>query len=656
MFILSFDECALSVLLIFIVLSIIRREYNTRTNILLNLIMWAIFISTLCDLISAHISNTATAGTDAFTLIVYAVNYLYFMAHNSILPIYVLYLYSSVDIWDYFVRNKVLKFTWLAITAINYVALALNGLVINIFSVNSNSEYTRGPWIFIFYLVAAIWIVWLLKVLYKYKRLINAEKVHILSFIFVVIIVGLILQFIDGKFLVEGFTMALSVLFFMMMVKREDRQINPISGALVYSEGINRVTRNIKINKPMNFIFFKISNNASLHMYLGTEGYNSFLAYITKNLNAIAKENGYHGDLFYMENGLFSFMGTDLEYESVNKTAQMAVERLYGENKLDSFTVLLDCSVCVVYYPEDVEDFSTLLTLATSFQDNTEKYKLLFYGQLKNNKDFRVKNELEEIIKRGLEHNGFRMYYQPIYSISERRFVAAEALIRLKDKSYGFISPGIFIPAAENCGLIHEIGDFVLNEVTKFISDYDIDEFDLDYIEMNLSNSQCIETNLYEKIRDLFEERSISPEKIGFGITESATDVNPDSVDNNIHRLHDMGVRIALDGYGTGYSNIKRLTRLPIDQIKLDKKFVDMIDEPNMLIVIQETITMLKEMGKEILVEGVEDEMIARKFTGMGADLIQGCEFIQGFYFCQPLPKDEFVEFLRTHQKRKDMY
>ncbi len=108
-----------------------------------------------------------------------------------------------------------------------------------------------------------------------------------------------------------------------------------------------------------------------------------------------------------------------------------------------------------------------------------------------------------------------------------------------------------------------------------------------------------------------------------------------------------MGIHFALDDYGTGYSNVKRVTTLPVDIVKLDKTFVDGVDDPQMWIMVQDTIKMLKQMGKKVLVEGVEEEKVVMKFMDLGADYIQGCEYLQGYYFCRPLPEKDFVEYMQ---------
>ena len=269
------------------------------------------------------------------------------------------------------------------------------------------------------------------------------------------------------------------------------------------------------------------------------------------------------------------------------------------------------------------------------------------YPDYVEDRDFKIKSELNDIIDRALNHGAFEMFYQPIYSILEHRFVAAEAFIRLRDEVYGLVAPSMFIAAAEINGTIHAIGDFVLEDVFRFISVTDFESLGLDCIQVNMSTSQCIEINLVDKISTLMDKYHIIPERINFEITESAVDFDPDVVDQNINRLHGMGIHFALDDYGTGYSNVKRVTTLPVDIVKLDKTFVDGVDDPQMWIMVQDTIKMLKQMGKKVLVEGVEEEKVVRKFMDLGADYIQGCEYLQGYYFCRPLPERDFIEFMQ---------
>ena len=650
MSILFFDECAFVIVLIFVVSSIVRKQYKTRTNKIMFWLMVMILISTFADLTAGVMNNY---GYDAKWVEIFSLvtNYVYFLAHSMILPLYVLYVYSSIDVWHVFISKKSLWLFWVVVTGAQELFAFLNFVGLNVFRVTSSGAYIRGPWATTYYVLAVVYVLWIVAALLRYKRLVNKDKLIVLLFLFVVIGFGVVVQFVQPTLLVESFSAALALLFFMVMVKREEDQIDPVTGATKYNEGIERVIKNFQTRKPVTATLCKIVNYNNLALYLGQEVYNRFLHQTTDIFNEIAHENDYPAEVFYLESGLFAYLAETHDEELSLKVADLIKDHFASSVEIEGFNIVVDARICLVKSPEDISDFSTLFTLGTTYHHTLPKTKeVILYEEYKDDKSFRIRNEMKDILKRAAENQYFEMYYQPIYSIEKGKYISAEALIRLNDPMYGCISPGLFLPVAEITGDIHEIGNFVLKEVIEFASKIDMEGLGLEYIEMNLSASQCIEVDLVDKIKLLLDQNKVSPRSISLELTETAANINPEIVDNNVKKLHEYGVRLALDDYGTGYSNIKRVTALPIDQVKLDKSFVDMMDDPDMWIVIQDTIKMLKEMGKEILVEGVEHEHVARKFMELNTDLFQGCEFIQGFYFCKPLPKNEFVEFIKKHK------
>ncbi len=648
---LSFDECAIAIVLIFLFSYIIRKQYKDgRTNLILFLIMLMILVSTVFDLGSGSVDVYGYAS-QTLRVCSFAFNTIYFISRNLIAPLFVLYLYSSLDVWHIFRTARWRKLSWIIPISCCMVVILLNGTLLNVFSISEDAKYVRGPWIAVLYLISAYYAVWGIAITVRYRRIINRDKFVVLIFLYLMVFSGMMAQFIIPNFLIESFALAMSLLFFMVMVKRSENQIDPVTGAVKYNEGIERVSKNFITHKPVSVILVKIANHSSITLYLGQSKYNVFLHRITDILGTVSREKGFGSEIFYLESGLFAYLGDVLDDDIIYEVANGVKDALENDLDIEGFSVKVDERICVVKCPEEIEDFKTLFALGTTFHRTLPNDgRIHFYRDFCNDTDFRIRNEMNEILFRAIESNGFHMYYQPIYSTVENRFVAAEALIRLQDRYYGFIPPSVFIPIAESTGAIHEIGNYVLKTVIRFIAGLDMEELGLKYIEMNLSASQCIEVDLVERIQQFIEDNNISPSRLGLELTESAAGINPEIVDNNIRRLHDYGVRIALDDYGTGYSNVKRVTTLPIDQVKLDKSFVDMVDDPQMWIVIQDTISMLKEMGKEVLVEGVEEERVARMFTNINTDLIQGCELIQGFYFCKPIPAHEFIEFIKTHK------
>ena len=181
----------------------------------------------------------------------------------------------------------------------------------------------------------------------------------------------------------------------------------------------------------------------------------------------------------------------------------------------------------------------------------------------------------------------------------------------------------------------------VLEEVIKFTATEEFRRLGIDYIEINLSAMQCLRADLADEIISLVQKYDVDPKYINLEITETAVDYDPSITDSNINKLDEMGFTFSLDDYGTGYSNIRRVVSLPISLVKIDKSLVDEMDNPQMWTVITNTVNMLKNMNKEILVEGVEDARTVEKFTELG------CDYIQGFYFSKPLPEKDFVEFIK---------
>ena len=149
----------------------------------------------------------------------------------------------------------------------------------------------------------------------------------------------------------------------------------------------------------------------------------------------------------------------------------------------------------------------------------------------------------------------------------------------------------------------------------------DLKKMGLECIEINLSVAQCVETDLVYKVLNTLDKYELDVSRINLEITETAADFDPTMVDRNVHRLSEKGIKFSLDDYGTGYSNIKRVTSLPIDIVKLDKSFVDEMDDPQMWIVIRNTVNMLHEMKKDILVEGVEEEKTLNRFLNLDVNL-----------------------------------
>lgn len=308
----------------------------------------------------------------------------------------------------------------------------------------------------------------------------------------------------------------------------------------------------------------------------------------------------------------------------------------------NGITVDLVANVCIAKFPEDIDNVDSLLSFGRDLHKIPYTGSVLYASELFKKEYYDIKKDIDIIIEEALANKKFEVYYQPIYSVMEKRFNSAEALLRLKTEKYGFISPEIFIPAAEKSGAIHKIGSFVMDEVCKFIAGDEYKKLGLDYIEINLSVSECMQVNLANDILETIDKYGVRRDQINLEITETAASYSQQAMMDNLDALNKAGISFSLDDFGTGYSNMRRIASLPLSIVKLDKSFTNLKENPKLLIVLENTIHMIKDMHMKIVVEGIETENMAEMFSGLE------CEYIQGYYYSKPLPQKDFAEFINN--------
>ena len=348
-------------------------------------------------------------------------------------------------------------------------------------------------------------------------------------------------------------------------------------------------------------------------------------------------------NLYYLKNGLFAFViRGKYSVDRIEDMAQVMVPKLRDLFVVDGIRLKLDFAMCGVMIPNEIMSENQLIRLSESFDHAVPLNKYVRYSEMVPEKEFVVRNNLDRIISDAIKNNKFEMYYQPIYSTRDGKFVSAEALIRLRDEQLGFISPALFIPAAEKSGSILQIGEFVIKDVCRFLSESDLANSGIRFLEVNLSVVQCMQANMASKIRDILDEYKITPDRINFEITETASEYLADAVLRTMSDISDNGNGFSLDDYGSGYSNLSRVMSFPYRIIKLDKSLVDGLGDSRSYEIVRQTISLLKSLGAEIVVEGVEDKQKAEWFSDMG------CEYIQGYYYAKPMPEHEFIAFCKS--------
>ncbi len=260
--------------------------------------------------------------------------------------------------------------------------------------------------------------------------------------------------------------------------------------------------------------------------------------------------------------------------------------------------------------------------------------------------DMYQKMAMEKLIDYALDNDRIEVYYQPIYSTVEKKFTSAEALVRIRDNDGNVVSPGKFIPIAEENGKILQIGERVFEKVCDFIKEHNIISYGLKYIEINLSVIQCADERLAENYIRIIKEKGIAPELINLEITESASLKAKMVLLENMRKLMDEGVHFSLDDFGTGQSNLNYIVDMPVSIVKFDREMTTAyFDNAKAKYVMDAAMHMIHGMELKIVSEGIEN---ANQFKEMER---LGIGYIQGYYFSKPLPQNEFVDFIVTKNK-----
>lgn len=635
---LSFDIAALLILTLLLLSCIMRKMTSGTPNRLFLLFIFFTWLSGLFDIWAVALDNAES--TNLFAL--YTAHSGYLILHNFTVPLYVLFVVSLTDTWHKIQKSFWIQFVlWVPFLSV-FAALVTNPLTKKMFSVESG--YRRGPWFFLIYAAIAVYLVFVVGYIIYYRDLVErAKAIAAMSYIPIGII-ALVIQLFSPSTLVEMYSAAVSILLISIGVQKPEEIVDSDTQFMKYSAYATDMKRNYRNGKKVAVVMLNLGSFTSINAMMGYDFAMLVLNDVVERLRKINRLLHNKGEIYYLDRGRFRMVFNEKHREEAGQAAELLVESLKEKSDFNHLDISLQPFVILAHCPEEIKDFRMLMTFGTDFH---EKFKyegrVMRVGELYHEGMFEIQGNIDKIIEDALELKRFQVYYQPIYSIEEGRFVSAEALLRLFDPTYGFISPELLVTAAERSGAIHRIGDYVLDEVCRFIASMEFGALGLEYIEVNLSVTQCMRVNLAEKVLAIMEKHRVSTDHINLEITETAASHTQEIMAENLDKLTKAGISFSLDDYGTGYSNIKRVIQLPLKIIKLDKTFVDEQNNPKMRVVLKNTVAMLKDMNMKIVVEGIETQEMLDFFTELQ------CDFIQGYFFSKPIPKPEFVKFIKAN-------
>lgn len=411
----------------------------------------------------------------------------------------------------------------------------------------------------------------------------------------------------------------------------------------LFQERLNQeILRADRLQNKVILLFLDLDGFKEVNDALGHQGGDQLLIEIGRRLKGKVRVTDsisrLGGDEFTI-----TLVGVD-DYKVTSEFAKSILDLLQVPILIDTHAIYITGSIGITVYPDDAHDVESLIKNADQAMYAAKKQgrnQYLFYTremQIIANKRTEQKREL----RNALANNELEIYYQPIVDFKSGKVTKAEALIRWIHPKLGVISPAEFIPLAEDTGLIHEIGSWVFCECIAQAVEWR-ETFDSEFqISVNLSPVQFKNTLYFDKWFTLLEKVGCYNNCICVEITEGVLLDASESTAKQLLRFRNAGVEVAIDDFGTGYSSLAYIKRIDVDYLKIDRTFITNINvESNDYPLVEAIIMMSHKLGLKVVAEGVE--------TQAQLDLLNtiGCDYIQGYYYSRPLPKNAFETWLR---------
>ncbi|MBR5164251.1 MAG: EAL domain-containing protein [Ruminococcus sp.] len=636
LFHIAFYASALLILATTIFFTVIQQRTAKLNNKLFLMIAGLLSLNAISQII-AELSYPHRFS-DSWFLLINVSEYIYFMLHAMIPPLVLVYVNVVTGASTRYGRVKRIIYELPLIVA--EATLFLNPFLHWFFYYDENREFCRGYAESTLYLSAGFYLtVCLFTLVYTWKAVVMNRRIAIIYF-FTVCIAGILIQlfFLDVK--AELFAESVGLLGIMIAVETEDDRIDVDTG-FYNRRALQLDLNNYLVNKRELWVMcIKVTNADIIPRVTGSENVDILSTLMSDYLRTKISRSY----IYNMNPQTFVLTILDKDEEAVKSLATEILVRFDMPWTINDNEYLLKAVIMFADVPKRLPSSADAFYMADSPVPEGNDKKILCGSDLNY---LLRRSAIQNAIVNGLKKDSFEVYYQPTFNLSDGSLHGAEALLRLDDETIGRIPPYEFIPISEQMGLVDVLDTFVLGEVCKLLSTELKNDTSIEAINVNLSVLQCMKPGFVQSIDKEADKYGIDRSRINFEITESVAASDYDQLSQIVSELKRSGFRFSLDDYGTGYSNVMSVFSMDLDIIKIDKSILwTAVDHELGRILLENTVRMIKQMGRKVLVEGVE--------TKAQLDLLRdvGVDYLQGFYFSRPLPRDEFLALVANEKQK----
>ena len=620
--ILCFEIASLPIFFILIISTIFRGLTKGRSNKLLMGLIVLSFISALSDMIF-NLSSRHFPLSDARVRFLDGINFLYFLTRIGMIVVYTYYIFSVTRRW-YQIRQIWKKLLIL----VPYLGLVV-GLVINVktnalFYVTAETGYHRGEYMMIVYAIPAVYMLFGLIYLIIHRRLLTTTEWMSLASLYVFNAIGVIIQLKIPTLLIECYFTSMTLLFLVLFVQKAERQIDMNTGLQGFFAFKSELGKIQKTGQPVKIIIVSVDNADEFRRYLGDKAYYEYLHYMETVISAYSKKERLTSELYFETPGYFYIICENMDYNPVQAIPEIREKIREKTGNITATGARLDLKVVSLEFPKDIGTVKELIEFGHNFTRFAHGKIFCHADMILEDPDYRIENEFDEILDRAIDNQALKISYVPVWSLSEGKVRFLEADTSVYDEVFGVIGRETLETASQARGAGIPLEEYVIEQVFSCVGSGYIAKEKISYVMVHLSASLGMQKSFTDRIWELRSRYKVHPEQICFAIKETGYDSMVEGLDDNIKKLALQGYKLALDGYGNGYANIKHLVELPFSLVRLDTSMVAQATDEGEKALLAGMIQMLKNIPLEVVVDGVDAKETKEMLASMGCDLMQG--------------------------------
>ena len=612
--------CGMIILLIIILLHYKRPRLNMFTEQIFIGSVWFSICCLLFDIASA-VLMLCNLGYDNLFLLMSTK--LYLMSLACLSCIYLFYLV---------VKCNGLKQICTHIISMNSVLLVVESIFIVflpvLFVTHDTSWEKHGLAISVTYLSVAIFVIEMLIVFARYtKQIATRQKIVMVVLIFTIVIVAII-QHVVPSLMIVSFASTLCCLIIFIEFENPESKLDRETGLFIIHELVPYIRylrfKNVSyeiISVTINYKRHDMENNERIEMY------NKITDVLMKRPHTHAFKDVDDSVIIVLTHGESKDKFMDEFTKLVFDTSDMC--------RPPSYLLVGD----IQYRARDIMNAIHRFKLSPEY----DRQSVQLLTQPVYNKHVKF-DETKRMIIDAITQGNIEIFIQPIYSVSDGKFTSGEVLARIRDANNEILPPADFIDVAEQSGLITQIETIVFEKTCKLLKNEMLQIKGVSHLNINLSVIKCEDIDLFEEYSDIMKKHSITPDMINLEITETAVISKKSHLMRNISLFLEQGVKLSLDDFGSGESNLNYITSMPVNMIKFDKDMTAAYfanEKAN--VVIKSTVDMAHKLGLDVVYEGVETK---EQYDTLSTD---GRDYIQGYYFSKPLCESDFIKYIVEH-------